>query len=122
MDSRLKLSLSVGGSIATGTWMEQTSPSGYYKGATYHATLQLIINPMGRAMSGRWLGFGKNFQVNTGEWELTWVDGSTSQRAIRQYHLRALPIYSLALLARTACDDGNHAASRIESPFSDERI
>lgn len=89
MDSRLKLSLSVNSSIATGTWMEQTSPSGYYKGATYHGTLQLIINPMGRGMSGRWLGFGKNFQVNTGEWELTWVDGSTSQRAIRQYRLKA---------------------------------
>ena len=89
MDSRLTLSLSTDGTIATGTWMEQTSPKGYYKGASYHGTLQLIINPMGRAMSGRWLGFGKNFQVNSGEWELTWVDGSTTQRAIRQYHLKA---------------------------------
>lgn len=89
MDSRLKLDLSVNGSIATGTWIEQTSPSGYYKGAIYHGTMQLIINPMGRAMSGRWLGFGKNFKVNSGEWELTWVEGSTSQRAIRQYHMKA---------------------------------
>ncbi len=88
MDSRLNLSLSVDGSIATGTWMEQTSPKGYYKGVTYYGTLQLVVNPMGRAMSGRWLGFGENFKVNTGEWELTWVDGSTSQRVMRKYHLR----------------------------------
>ena len=87
--SRLKLELHVDGSIATGTWVEQTSPDGYYKGATYHGTLQLIVNPMGRAMSGRWLGFGNNFKVNSGEWELAWVDGSTSPRAIRQYHLKA---------------------------------
>jgi hypothetical protein len=88
-DSRLNLRLSVDGSIATGTWMEQTSPEGYYKGVTYYGTLQLVVNPMGRAMSGRWLGFGQNFKVNTGEWELTWLDGSTSQRVMRKYHLRA---------------------------------
>jgi hypothetical protein len=87
-DSRLSLSLTVDGSIATGTWTEQTSPGGYYKGATYYGTLQLVINPMGRVMSGRWLGFGQNFKVNSGEWELTWVDGSTSQRAMRRYHLK----------------------------------
>jgi hypothetical protein len=88
-DSRLQLNLSVDNSIATGTWMERTSPEGYYKGVTYYGTLQLVVNLMGRAMSGRWLGFGQNFKVNTGEWELTWVDGSTSQRAMRKYHLRA---------------------------------
>ncbi len=87
-DSRLQLNLSVDGSVATGSWMEQTSPAGYYRGATYHGTLQLVINPMGREMSGRWVGYGKNFKVNSGEWELTWVDGSTSQRAMRQYHLK----------------------------------
>lgn len=88
MDSRLRLQLSIDGSIATGTWTEQTSPTGYYKGAVYHGTLQLVINPMGRVMSGRWLGFGKNFKVNTGEWELTWMEKSTSQQTVRQYHLK----------------------------------
>jgi hypothetical protein len=89
MGSRLRLHLSIDGSIATGTWTEQTSPTGYYEGAAYHGTLQLVINPMGRVMSGRWLGFGKNFKVNTGEWELTWMENSTSQRAMRQYHHKA---------------------------------
>jgi len=89
MDSRLRLDLLVDGSIATGSWTERTSPTGYYRGATYHGTLQLIINPMGRAMTGKWLGFGKDFQVNTGEWEMTWVDAPTSPRALRAYHLKA---------------------------------
>jgi hypothetical protein len=89
MDSQLRLDLSVDGSIATGTWSERTSPTGYYKGAVYHGTLQLLIDPMGRNMGGKWLGFGKNFRVNDGEWELNWVDGSTSRRAMRDYHLRA---------------------------------
>lgn len=87
-DSRLRLDLSIDGSIATGIWTEQTSPTGYYKGAVYHGTLQLIMNPMGRAMSGRWVGFGKNFKINAGEWELTWVDDSTSQGAMRRYNLK----------------------------------
>jgi hypothetical protein len=89
MDSRLKLDLSVNGPIATGTWRERTSPTGHYRGAVYHGTLQLVVNPMGRAMSGMWLGFGANFKVNTGEWELNWVDGAGSARAMREYHLKA---------------------------------
>ncbi len=89
LDSRLRMHLVVDGSIATGTWTERTSPTGYYQGAVYHGTVQLIVNPMGRQMSGKWLGFGKHFQVNTGEWELTWVDGSTTARVIRQYQHKA---------------------------------
>jgi hypothetical protein len=51
--------------------------------------LQLIVNPMGRSMTGKWIGFGKNFKVNTGDWQLTWVDAATSPRVIREYHLKA---------------------------------
>jgi hypothetical protein len=86
--SHLDLELSVDASIATGTWTERTSPTGYYRGAVYHGTIQLVVNPMGRAMSGKWLGFGTNFKVNTGEWELTWVDQATSARVMREYHLK----------------------------------
>lgn len=87
--SSLRIDLSVDAAIATGLWRERTSPTGYYRGATYHGTLQLVVNPMGRAMSGKWLGFGSNFKVNTGEWELTWVDAATSVRGMRDYHLKA---------------------------------
>ncbi len=87
--SQLRLSLSIHGAIATGTWTEQTSPTGYYEGAEYHGTLQLIMNPMGRAMAGRWLGYGRDFKINSGEWELTRVDGATSPSALRRYSLKA---------------------------------
>jgi len=89
MNSLLRLSLSIEGSVATGTWTERTSPTDYYQGATYHGTLQLLVDPVGRRMSGKWLGFGKNFRVNTGEWELTWVDDSTAKSVQRLYYNKA---------------------------------
>jgi len=89
IDSRLKLELSVEGSVATGIWTERTSPTGYYKGAIYHGALQFVVDPMGRRMQGRWLGFGRDFQVNSGDWALTWVDGSLSKSTLREYHFKA---------------------------------
>lgn len=88
-DSLLRLNLSVEGSVATGTWTERTSPAGYYQGATYHGTLQLLLDPSGRRMAGKWIGFGKDFLVNSGEWELTWAQAATSKTAQRGYHYQA---------------------------------
>jgi hypothetical protein len=73
-ESRLTLDLSVSGALATGTWNEPTAPTGYYRGAVYHGTIQLVVSPHGRRMNGRWLGFGKNFNVNSGDWHLEWLD------------------------------------------------
>jgi hypothetical protein len=76
----LALNLSIEGTVATGTWREQTSPTSYYRGAIYHGCLQLHIDPTGRNMTGKWVGFGKSSEMNTGEWNLSWVEGSTSPR------------------------------------------
>jgi hypothetical protein len=46
--------------------MERTWLTGFYKGVRCHSTIQMIVNPMGRVMSGRWVGFGKDFTVNAG--------------------------------------------------------
>jgi hypothetical protein len=70
--SRLELELSVNGTVATGTWTERTAPTGYYRAATYHGILQLVVDPTGRSMNGQWLGVGKRFTVNSGAWSLTW--------------------------------------------------
>lgn len=51
--SKLRMHLLVEGSVATGTWAERTSPTGYYKGTVYHGTVQLIVNPLGRALTGK---------------------------------------------------------------------
>jgi hypothetical protein len=87
--SLLRLNLSVEGSVATGTWTERTAPAGYYQGATYHGTLQLLLDPSGRRMAGIWIGFGKDFKVNSGQWELTWAQAATTKTAQRGYHHRA---------------------------------
>jgi hypothetical protein len=84
--SRLKLELAVENAVATGTWREQTSPTGYYKGTVYHGTLQLVMDPAGRRMNGMWLGFGRDFTINSGQWELTWCEAQTSKSAQRAYH------------------------------------
>jgi hypothetical protein len=83
--SQLKLELGVENAVATGVWREQTSPTGYYKGAAYHGTLQLVVDPAGRSMNGMWLGFGRDFTVNSGEWKLTWCEAHTSKTAQRAY-------------------------------------
>ncbi len=89
MGSSLEFDFAVEGSIATGTWTERTSPSGYYGGATFHGTLQLLIDPTRRSMTGKWLGFDKHFAINTGDWQLRWVEGSASPLTQRRYHLKA---------------------------------
>lgn len=86
--SQLRIELALDASVATGTWREVTSPTGYYKGASYHGTLQMVVDPSGRQMRGMWLGFGRDFTVNSGEWKLTWRESLTARSIQRNYHLR----------------------------------
>jgi hypothetical protein len=81
-DSNLTMALEVDRNIVTGTWREETSGSGYYQGAVYHGAIQMLVEPTGRRMSGKWVGFGKEFDVNTGPWELVFKDASTSQTTL----------------------------------------
>ncbi len=75
--SQLDLDLAVDGNLATGSWTERTSPHGYYRAATYHGVLQLVVDPTGRSMEGMWLGLGKRFTVKSGAWTLRWEGPST---------------------------------------------
>jgi hypothetical protein len=87
--SQLRLEFELEPPVATGSWRETTSPAGYYKGATYHGTLQMVIDPSGRSMHGMWLGFSRDFKVNSGQWELTLEDNSTAKTTQRSYHMKA---------------------------------
>jgi hypothetical protein len=87
--SQLEMSLSLDGMTATGSWAERTSPTGYYKGAIYRGALQMLIDPSGGRMTGRWLGFGKRFQINSGDWELIRESRSLSRRTLKSYELKA---------------------------------
>jgi hypothetical protein len=86
--SELEMRLTVDGMTATGSWAERTSPTGYYKGAVYRGAMQLLIEPSGARMTGRWLGFGKRFQINNGDWALTRESRSLSRRTLKSYELK----------------------------------
>ncbi|MER6092916.1 helix-turn-helix domain-containing protein [Streptomyces bluensis] len=85
-DSPLTVDLQVEGNIVTGTWTEQTAQDGYYRGARYFGALQLLVEPTGRRMAGKWVGFGKEFDVNTGPWSLTFQDADTGKATISKYN------------------------------------
>jgi hypothetical protein len=86
--SVLNLDLVLAGSVATGTWSERTSPTGYYRGVVYHGAIQLVIDPMGKTMTGKWIGFDREFAVNSGEWSLRWQESATTKGVQRAYHLK----------------------------------
>ncbi|WP_040864708.1 helix-turn-helix domain-containing protein [Nocardia exalbida] len=83
--SSLEMDLTVDGHVATGTWREHTAQDGYYRGAYYHGAIQLLIELTGARMAGKWVGFGKSFEINSGPWELVLQDSSTSKAAIDAY-------------------------------------
>jgi hypothetical protein len=83
--SELRLDAIVDGMFATGTWEERTSPSGYYKGAIYRGAIQLLVAPSLTAMTGKWIGFGKNFTINNGDWSFTLETRSTTATDLRAY-------------------------------------
>lgn len=87
--SQLRIELALEPPVATGSWHETTSSTGYYKGATYHGTLQMVIDPSGRSMRGMWLGFSRDFTINSGRWELTLEENSTAKTTQRAYHMKA---------------------------------
>ncbi len=90
-DSQLSMDLTIDGNVITGTWVEQTSPAGYYRGARYHGAIQMLVEPTGRRMVGKWVGFGKEMDINTGPWELVFEDASTSRTTIDRYNRRPDP-------------------------------
>jgi hypothetical protein len=87
-DSQLTMDLTVDGNVITGTWVEQTAQQGHYRGARYHGAIQILVEPTGRRMVGKWVGFGKEMDVNTGPWELIFQDASTNKATLDKYNRR----------------------------------
>ena len=84
-DSPLTMDMTVDGNIVTGTWVERTAKDSYYKGATYYGCLQMLVDPSGRRMVGKWVGFGSSMDINTGPWELVFQDASTNKSTMAEY-------------------------------------
>ncbi|MFF9647885.1 helix-turn-helix domain-containing protein [Streptomyces sp. NPDC014622] len=87
-DSILTMDLELDGAVVTGTWTEQTASDGYYNGARYHGAIQMLIEPTGRRIAGKWLGYGKDFEINSGPWELIFQAASTSKATLEEYDRR----------------------------------
>lgn len=83
--SLLTMDFTVDSTGLTGTWVEQTDPQGYYRGARYHGAVQLLADPTGRRLAGKWIGFGKDLEINSGPWELALVDVSTSRATLERH-------------------------------------
>jgi transcriptional regulator with XRE-family HTH domain len=88
--SLLSLDMSANGQVITGTWTEQTDPAGYYKGAVYHGAIQLLAEPSGHRMTGRWIGFGRDLEINDGPWTLTLVDSQITPDAVERWNREPL--------------------------------
>jgi hypothetical protein len=85
-DSPLNMDLTVEGNVVTGTWVEQTAADSYYRGARYHGAIQLLVEPTGRRMTGKWVGFGRQMEINTGPWDLVFQDASTNKATLDRYN------------------------------------
>jgi transcriptional regulator with XRE-family HTH domain len=83
--SLLTMDLMVDGSVITGTWVEETERGGYYRGARYYGAIQMIAEPTGRRITGKWVGFGRDMEINTGPWSLVFVDESTGKETLTKY-------------------------------------
>jgi hypothetical protein len=84
-DSLSTMDPAIDGAVCTGTRVEQTAQEGYYRGAQYHDAIQLLTDPTGRRLAGKWVGFGKDFDGDTGPWELACQGASTAKATVDQY-------------------------------------
>lgn len=84
--SALTMDLTADGSVLTGTWTEHTARDGHYRGARYYGAIQMLAEPTGRRLAGKWVGFGKAMDVNSGPWELVFLDGSTARATLDRYN------------------------------------
>jgi hypothetical protein len=61
---------SLDGRIATGSWQDYMGDDTYYNGRVYHGATQLVLEEDGNALTGKWVGFGENMIVNSGDWQI----------------------------------------------------
>ncbi len=83
--SLLTMDLTVEGVVVTGTWSEATDADGYYRGARYHGAIQMQADATGLRMVGKWVGFGKDGETNTGPWTLAFQEAGTGKAAMQRY-------------------------------------
>jgi hypothetical protein len=48
--------------------VDRAGPAGYCKGPVYHGAIQFLTELSGHRMTGRWIGFGRDLEINDGPW------------------------------------------------------
>lgn len=86
-NSTMGMDLTVDGVILTGTWVEDSDKTGYYRGKRYVGGIQLVADPSGSRLAGKWVGHGKDGEVNTGPWQMDW-QAAVSRESIAEYDRR----------------------------------
>lgn len=79
----IMMRLELRGRVVTGTWEQTTGAESYYRGQLFHGAVQLQVDATGGRMKGAWTGFGRDFDVNTGPWEL--IRREVGTRATEDY-------------------------------------
>jgi len=49
------------------------------------AAIQLLLEPTGRKMTGKWVGFGRDFDLNTGPWTLQLITSTVTEATLKDY-------------------------------------
>jgi hypothetical protein len=83
---RVMMDLTINGQVVTGTWTEETNPEGYYQGSIYSGAIQLVLDPTGHRMKGKWIGFNRDGGVSDGPWVLNLVSADTGKQAMERYN------------------------------------
>jgi hypothetical protein len=83
---RVMMDLTINGQVITGTWTEETNPEGYYQGSVYSGAIQLVLDPTGHRMKGKWIGFNRDGGVSDGPWVLNLVSADTGKQAMERYN------------------------------------
>lgn len=81
IDAHITINMTVEGRLATGHWLENTSPHGEFEGMVYSGAMQLLVSRDGRQMDGQWVGVGREKltddsyepHIYNGKWQLVRV-------------------------------------------------
>jgi transcriptional regulator with XRE-family HTH domain len=85
--STMGMDLDVDGNVVTGTWVEDTDTTGYYRGKRYKGAIQMLADASGSRLAGKWLGHGKDNDINSGPWRLDF-QAPLSKATIDEYNRR----------------------------------
>lgn len=85
-DGMITMELRVRDNVVTGTWEERTDQDGYYSGRVYFGAIQMTADPTGSRLTGRWLGFGKENEINDGPWKLSMQSADTTKTVLEKYN------------------------------------